>query len=60
MYIEPGLSVAEVGTKLYKENLISNKLLFKVLLKITRNEKKIHHGEYEFKGKFSILYILKY
>ncbi len=44
---------------LKNENLIKNDFIFKILLILTGNDKKIQYGEYSFKGRISKLDIIE-
>ena len=59
VYIEQGQTVNEIVKTLKNENIIKSHYLFKVLLKLTGNDKKIQYGEYSFQGNTSKLDILK-
>ena len=59
IYIKPGLTVNELVKILKSENLINSDFLFKILLKLTGNDKKIQYGEYSFQGEISKLEIVK-
>ena len=59
VYIKQGQSVNELAKELKSENLINSNFLFKVLLKLKGNDKKIQYGEYSFEGKVSKLDIIE-
>ena len=59
VYIKQGQTVNEIVKTLKNENLIKSYFLFKVLLKLTGNDKKIQYGEYSFQGETSKLDIVK-
>ena len=59
VYIKPEQTANELGQVLKYEKLINSEFLFKLLLKLTGNDKKIHYGEYLFEGKVSKLDIIE-
>ena len=59
VYIKQGQTVNEIVKTLKNENLIKSHFLFKVLLKLTGNDKKIQYGEYSFQGETSKIDIVK-
>ena len=59
VYIKQGQTVNEIVKTLKNENLIKSYFLFKVLLKLTGNDKKIQYGEYSFQGETSKIDIVK-
>ena len=59
VYIKPGQTVNELVKILKSENLIKSDFLFKLLLQLTGNDKKIQYGEYSFEGKVSKLEIIE-
>ena len=59
VYIKQGQTVNEIVKTLKNENLIKSHFLFKLLLKLTGNDKKIQYGEYSFQGETSKIDIVK-
>ena len=59
VYIKQGQTVNEIIKTLKNENLIKSYFLFKILLKLTGNDKKIKYGEYSFQGESSKLDIVE-
>ena len=59
IYINPGLTVDKLGKILQKEKLIKSNTLFKTILNITGQDKKILHGEYLFSEKTSLYSVIK-
>ena len=59
VYIKQGQTVNELVKTLKNENLIKSHFLFKVLLKLTGNDKKIQYGEYSFQEEASKIDIVK-
>ena len=59
VYIKQGQTVNEIVKTLKNENLIKSYFLFKLLLKLTGNDKKIQYGEYSFQGETSKLDIVE-
>ena len=48
--IEPGQPAAAAAARLKQAGLISNALVFRLLMRVRRAESRIHAGEYEFTG----------
>ena len=59
VYINQGQTVNELVKTLKNENLIKSSFLFKMLLKLTGNDKKIQYGEYSFQGETSKIDIVE-
>ena len=59
VYIKQGQTVNELVKTLKNENLIKSSFLFKILLKLTGNDKKIQYGEYSFQGETSKIDIVE-
>ncbi len=59
LYISQGQTVDKLVKTLRDENLIKSYFIFKILLKLTGNDKKIQYGEYSFKGETSKIDIVK-
>ena len=59
VYIKQGQTVNEIVKTLKNENLIKSHFLFKLLLKLTGNDKKIQYGEYSFQGETSKIDIVE-
>ena len=59
VYIKQGQTVNEIVKTLKNENLIKSYFLFKLLLKLTGNDKKIQYGEYSFQGETSKIDIVE-
>ncbi len=59
VYIKQGQTVNELVKILKNENLIKSDFLFKLLLRLTGNDKKIQYGEYSFEGRVSKLEVLE-
>jgi len=56
--IERGMSSQQVATVLVEDNVISNDLIFRILLKYHNVENKIKAGEYEFEPRVSMLEVM--
>ena len=59
VYIEQGQTVNEIVKALKNKNIIKSYFSFKILLKLTGNDKKIQYGEYSFQGEKTKLDILE-
>ena len=59
VYVKQGQTVDELVKNLKNENLIKSYFFFKILLKLTGNDKKIQYGEYSFHGEASKIDIVK-
>ncbi len=57
--IEPGMKLNEISSVLKENNLIKNKFIFELWIKINLLEKKLKYGEYLFDKKVSINLIQK-
>ena len=57
--IESGMSLSEVGNLLKNNNIIKNKLAFKIWIKVNFAETKIKFGEYEFENEISVNKIVR-
>jgi UPF0755 protein len=52
--IEKGKSASEVGDKLYRNNLIKNKLVFKLYIQVLDKSKNINAGEFDLSPSMSM------
>ena len=59
VYIKQGQTVNEIVEALKNKNLVKNHHLFKLLLKLSGNDKKIQYGEYSFQGETSKIDIVE-
>jgi len=57
--IRPGMKLDEITENLYEKEIITNKILFKVWVKINAAERKLKFGEYLFDNPVSINSVLK-
>ena len=52
--VNKGMNLNEISNELKNKEIISNKFLFSIWVKINSYEKKLKFGEYDFNGSFSI------
>ena len=57
--IEKGMRLDEISSLLYENEIINNKNLFKLWVKLNLSEKNIMFGEYRFENKLSINSVFK-
>ena len=57
--INPGLNINKISNLLVEKEIIKNRYIFKLWIKINFLEKKIKYGEYDFSGKTSIDLVTK-
>ncbi len=57
--VEPGMQLNDISKNLYDNDLIKNKLIFVIWVKLNFSEKKLKFGEYLFGGKISMNSILE-
>jgi len=57
--IEKGMRLDQISSLLYENEIINNKNLFKLWVKLNFSEKNIMFGEYRFENKLSINSVFK-
>lgn len=57
--IQRGSSISQVTQTLNENNIISRPLLFKILLRVTKGEKRVRAGEFRFHSEMSAIDALK-